>query len=155
MSVTPRGALRIRPMTDRDAGEVALLSAQLGYPATADVVRERFRALSRDPDSSIFVAERDDGRLAGWIHVVAQRFLETDHHTEIAGLVVDTGARRSGVGRALIDAAEAWTRERGCVTVRVRSNMKRVEAKPFYERMGYRVVKTQYVFEKTTRAERE
>jgi len=150
MGEATKGALRIRLMTDRDAEGVALLSGQLGYPATADVVRERFRVLARDPDSSIFVAERDDGRLAGWIHVVAQRFLETDHHTEIAGLVVDAGARRSGVGRALIGAAEAWTRERGCIRVRVRSNMKRVEAKPFYERMGYRVVKTQYVFEKTT-----
>ncbi len=141
-------AVRVRPMTDGDAAEVAGLSGQLGYPSETEQIRERFRALSREPDSSVFVAERDDGRLAGWIHVLARRFLESDHYAEIAGLVVDAGARRGGVGRALIGAAEAWARERGCVTLRVRSNTRRVEAKPFYERMGYRVVKTQYVFEK-------
>jgi len=142
-------------MTVVDAAAVAALSGQLGYPASAQQIEERFRGLSREPDSTVFVAELDDGRLAGWLHVLARRFLELDRYTEIAGLVVDAGARRSGVGKALITAAETWARERGCSTVRVRSNMRRVEAKPFYERMGYRVVKTQYVFEKTARQETE
>ena len=61
---------------------------------------------------------------------------------------MDAGARRLGVGKALVLAAEEWAHGHGCVTMRVRSNMKRVEAKPFYERLGYRVVKSQYVFEK-------
>ncbi len=144
--------VRVRAMMVADAAGVAVLSGQLGYPASAEQIEARFRGLSREPDSSVFVAEGEDGRLAGWIHVLARRFLESDLHAEIAGLVVDAGARRGGVGRALIEAAEDWARERGCATVRVRSNMRRVEAKPFYERMGYRVVKTQYVFEKSARA---
>ena len=147
--------MRVREMTVVDAVAVAGLTGQLGYPASAQQIEERFRGISREADSSVFVAEGDDGRLAGWIHVLARGFLELDRYVEIAGLVVDAGARRSGVGKALITEAERWARERGCSTVRVRSNMVRVEAKPFYERMGYRVVKTQYVFEKTARAEVE
>jgi len=147
--------VRIRAMTVVDAAEVAALAGQLGYPASAQQIEDRFRGLSREPDSSVFVAQGEDGRLAGWIHVLERRFLELDRYAEIAGLVVDAGARRSGVGRALITAAEEWARERGCAMVRVRSNTKRVEAKPFYERMAYRVVKTQYVFEKTARQEAE
>ena len=138
-------------MTVVDAAEVAALAGQLGYPASAQQIEDRFRGLSREVDSSVFVAQGEDGRLAGWIHVLERRFLELDRYAEIAGLVVNAGARRSGVGRALIAAAEEWAREHGCVMVRVRSNMKRVEARPFYERMGYRVVKSQHVFERAVR----
>ncbi|PYT17392.1 MAG: hypothetical protein DMF51_02620 [Acidobacteria bacterium] len=66
-----------------------------------------------------------------------------------------SAASSSSIATRKFAAAEEWAREHGCVMVRVRSNMKRVEAKPFYERMGYRVVKTQYVFEKTARQETE
>ena len=143
--------MRVRPMTARDVDEVAALSGQLGYPATATQVQERFRVLAQDPDSSVFVAVAEGGRVAGWVHVLARRFLESDLHAEIGGLVVDAGARRRGVGKTLVMAAEEWAQEHGCATVRVRSNMKRVEARPFYERMGYRVVKSQHVFERTVR----
>ena len=151
---TRGSGVRVRPMSARDVDEVAALSEQLGYPATAPQVEERFRSLGQEPDSSVFVAEGADGRVAGWLHVLARGFLESDRYAEIGGLVVDAAARRSGVGRALVSAAEEWAREHGCATVRVRSNMKRVEARPFYERMGYRIVKTQYVFEKTVRTGR-
>jgi GNAT superfamily N-acetyltransferase len=140
--------MRLRPMTERDARAVADLSGQLGYPSTPAQVRRRFEALSRDPDSAVLVAEDGDGRIAGWVHVVGRRYLETDPHAELGGLVVDAGARRKGVGKALVLAAEEWAGARGYATMRVRSNALRVEARPFYEGIGYALTKSQNVYHK-------
>ena len=142
-------AVRVRTMTARDAADVAALSGQLGYPSTREEIERRFAAASRDPDAALFVAEGDEGRVAGWTHVVGRRFLETDAHAEITGLVVDARTRRRGVGQVLVSAAEDWARQRGYPTIRVRSNTARIEARPFYLKSGYEITKTQYVFRKS------
>ncbi len=144
--------MRIRSMTARDAREVAALSSQLGYPSTAAEIEKRFRAAAQAPDSALDVAETDDGRVVGWVHVVGRHFLESEPYVEIAGLVVDAGARRHGVGWALVAEAETWAKERGYGTMRIRSNTARVEARPFYEQVGYEIIKTQYVFRKSLKA---
>ena len=74
--------------------------------------------------------------------------LEMGERVEIVGLVVDSVARRSGVGRALVAAAEHWARSRGIDEVFVRSNVVRPESHPFYERIGYLLSKTQHVYRK-------
>jgi GNAT superfamily N-acetyltransferase len=139
---------RVRPMTERDARVVAHLAGQLGYPSTEAQIRRRFESVSGDPASAVFVAEDEDGRIVGWTHVIARIFLESDPYAELAGLVVDRSARRQGAGRALVAEAEAWAKSRGYATMRVRSNVKRVEARPFYEGRGYVIGKSQHVYEK-------
>jgi GNAT superfamily N-acetyltransferase len=141
------GPVVVRPMGAADAGAVAALSGQLGYPATAPQIAGRLEAARRDPGGGLYVAEAE-GRVLGWIHVVAFHDLESDPYAEIAGLVVDAGARRRGVGLALLEAAEGWARERGYREIRVRSNTARAEARPFYLKRGFTIVKTQYVFQK-------
>lgn len=39
---------------------------------------------------------------------------ETDHVAYLEGWYVETASRRRGVGRTLVEAAEAWGREQGC-----------------------------------------
>jgi GNAT superfamily N-acetyltransferase len=140
--------LTIRAMTAADAGAVAALSDQLGYPAQAGRIAERLVPLATDPDNAVLVAVDADGGVAGWIHVVARRSIESEPCAEIAGLVVDRGRRRRGAGRALVAAGEAWSRARGFTTVRVRSNISRAESHPFYLGLGYRRLKTQHVYER-------
>jgi len=142
-------SVRVRPMTERDARVVADLTGQLGYPSTEAQIRRRFESVSGDPGSAVFVAEDDDGRIVGWTHVIARVFLESDPYAELTGLVVDRTARRKGVGHALVSAVEAWAAGRGYTTMRVRSNVKRVDARPFYEGRGYAIGKSQHVYEKT------
>ena len=139
--------MRVRPMTERDAPEVADLSGQLGYPSTVAQIRRRFERLSVDTDSAVFVAEGEGGRI-GWVHVLGRCFLELDPYAELGGLVVDAAGRRKGAGRALVTAAEEWAERHGYDTMRVRSNMKRIEARPFYEGMGYAITKAQNVYQK-------
>jgi len=132
----------------RDDGlRLAALSGELGYPMTPEEAVLRLADLVAHGDHALLVADVD-GRVAGWIQVSLPRIFETSKSAEIAGLVVDSAERGRGIGRRLVDAAVAWAAERGCVAVRVRSNVIRERAHAFYVREGFREVKTQRVLEK-------
>jgi GNAT superfamily N-acetyltransferase len=138
---------RIRGARREDAPRLAALSGELGYPMTADDAVRRLADLESHGDHALLVAETD-GRVAGWIQVCLPRIFETPKSAEIAGLVVDSAERGRGVGRDLVAAAAGWAAERGCVAVRVRTNVIRERAHAFYVREGFLEVKTQKVLEK-------
>ena len=134
----------IRDARLADAPVLADLLTELGYPSTADQIRDRLGRIGAD-GGRIVVAERD-GAVAGCLHVSAATNLTADRGAEIQALVVAAGARGSGIGRALVDAARAWALERGCRDLRVRTNVVRSGARAFYARLGFAPTKEQVVF---------
>lgn len=130
-----------------DSAEVARLCTQLGYPTTTDEMTARMGVVISAGDRQVFVVE-DGDRLLGWIGVELRTTLETGRKAEIIGLVVDAQARRSGAGRALVEAAERWVRQNGLDAVMVRSNTVRQESHPFYEEIGFVRRKSQHVYHK-------
>jgi GNAT superfamily N-acetyltransferase len=94
------------------------------------------------------VADLPDLKVAGWIQIFREQTVMTQARVEVAGLVVDEKYRGRGIGRALMQHAEAWAREHGCATVSLRSNVIRNEAHAFYKGLGYSLVKTQHAFRK-------
>jgi GNAT superfamily N-acetyltransferase len=134
---------------DREA--VAALSYDLGYPSGPEEIGRRFDEVARGGDAAVYVAEALPGSVIGWVHIHGRRLLESDPHAEIGGLVVSPSARRMGAGRMLVLAAEVWARENGYGVVTLRSNTSRNEARPFYERLGFRITKTQYKLVKELR----
>jgi GNAT superfamily N-acetyltransferase len=141
-------ALSIRPARASDAEDLARLTGQLGYElAASDAAARLARILSR-PDQQFLVAEVD-GHAVGWLHASVAEFLEAESFVIIAGLVVDGGHRRKGIGRQLVRQAEEWAAQRGCSIVRLWSSTVRTQAHQFYERLGYANIKTQYSFVKS------
>ena len=135
-------------MTPSDAPSVGQLNEQLGYPMPEANVIKRIQTVLSQPESAAFVAEVD-GAVVGWIHIYVAHIIEAENsYVEIGGLVVDETQRGQGIGTALVKAAERWTIENGFCDIRVRSAIKRVEAREFYEKRGFHVVKTQLRFEK-------
>lgn len=143
-----------RDVTDRsdrgaavgDAAEISRLSAQLGYPADVAVFARRLAVLLHSPKHAVLVADAGDARLHGFVGVEHRLMLEMGERFEIVGLVVDAAARRGGVGRALVAAAEHWSRAQGMNEIFLRSNVVRPEAHQFYENLGYARTKTQHVY---------
>ena len=136
-----------RKATLDDAGEIARLSTQLGYPANAATMRERLATILRNAEHLVLVAEQRP-ILVAWIHACRFRTVESGLRLEIAGFVVDEGHRRRGVGRALVERVEDWGVTQQAPAVRVRCNIKRSESHQFYEALGYKRIKTQIAFEK-------
>ena len=138
----------IRNARVADAAEIARLSAQLGYPASIDVVSARLQRLLGSPAHAVMVTAGGGESLAGFIALEQRITLELGERVEIVGLVVDANARRAGAGRLLVAAAERWTADRGLDEVFLRSNVVRLEAHPFYEGLGYTRTKTQHAYRK-------
>lgn len=143
-----KGSISIRPARSDDVLALAELSTQLGYPASADMLRERLARVRDQGVGEVFVAADAHDRVLGWTHVVPRLHLEEAPFAELAGLVVGDGARGAGVGAALLSAAEQWARQHGFVHFRVRSNVVRERAHRFYLREGYVERKRQVVFDK-------
>ncbi len=135
----------IRPAILCDAEAIARLSNQLGYPSTEEETAQRLLHLNSQIGHAVYVAQAD-GRLIGWLHIYVNHSLLADTPAEVAGLVIDEKYRGRGVGRVLMEQAERWARERGCRSVRLRSNVLRSRAHAFYERLGYQVIKSQKAF---------
>jgi GNAT superfamily N-acetyltransferase len=137
----------IRVARTEDAARISELAGQLGYPgATAETTRRLLEIRDKD-EHGVFVAEAGDGVL-GWIHIVVVHSLATDKRVEIAGLVVDESQRGRGIGRVLMEQAEHWAVAQECYSVRLRSNVVRSGAHTFYQKLGYRMMKTQTAFSK-------
>lgn len=139
----------IRPIQAADAPRLTGLLAQLGYPSEVDVVTNRLAGILNSASQQVLVAvPADDSRIDGYVGVERRLALQVDERAEITGLVVDSAARRSGLGRALVDAAERWAVQQGLHTVVVRSNIARPESHPFYEGIGYQRTKTSHMYHK-------
>lgn len=144
----PAPTATLRRARQDDAAELARLSAQLGYPQQATVFAARLRRLLVSADHPVIVATDDDRALLGFIAVERRLMLEAGERVEIVGLVVDERARRCGIARSLVEAAEDWARGIGVGELMVRSNVAREQSHPFYAGAGYTRSKTQHVYRK-------
>jgi GNAT superfamily N-acetyltransferase len=140
--------LKIRRAKSADAAQIASLTGQLGYPATAAQIRKRLLGIKPASLHAVFVADAPEDGVTGWVHVSKQPLLEVEIRAEVNGLVVAEGQRSLGAGARLLAAAENWARKHGCKGMSVRSNVIRERAHEFYERNGYEHYKTQKSFRK-------
>jgi GNAT superfamily N-acetyltransferase len=136
----------IRLAEKQDAKELSLLSAQLGYPCSAEKILEHLADLEEDSDHVVFVAEGKDQKLVGFAHVFKTKRIFLGPFAELGGLVVNEEYQNTGVGKSLMEKSESWAREHGCREMRVRSNVIRKEAHQFYSNLGYLVHKQQAIF---------
>jgi GNAT superfamily N-acetyltransferase len=146
--MTASSLLSVRAARSEDAQILADLATQLGYSADAAQIGDRLARVCADHAGQVMVAVDAQDKVLGWAHVVPRLHLEDAPFAELAGLVVDAGARGRGVGALLLHSAEDWARTRGFAQFRVRSNVLCERAHRFYLREGYAERKRQVVFVK-------
>jgi GNAT superfamily N-acetyltransferase len=127
--------LTIRDALPADAGAIAALLDQLGYPAEANAVEARLERLVIVGDR-VVVAEVE-GHAVGLAHLQVTPAIERDRPAaKIGALVVDETYRGSGIGRALVAAMEEEARARGCELLFLTTAARRKGAHVFYKRVG-------------------
>ncbi len=89
-------------------------------------------------DACVLVAERPTaGALVGFCTAYQDlHSVRFGYRAWVEDLAVDPGQRSRGVGKALLDAAKAWARERGATHLELDSAEARADAHRFYEREG-------------------
>lgn len=127
----------VRECTAPDAVAVAALLGELGYPATPESVPGRLARLAHGGRAVALAAVRGDVVVGlATVHLLAGLHASNDV-AQLTALVVTDTARRHGVGRQLVSAAEEWARSRGCQRIFVTTALHRHAAHAFYERLGY------------------
>ena len=149
----PKAALRVRPGTADDALNIAALATQvfLDTYATEGVFRhlaleafteysvEAFNARLKEPERRFVVAEVAGG-LIGFAEVLAlpqSAPVGSVSGAQLVRLYVQPQAQGSGVGRALIEAAETLTTSQSLEALWLTAWEHNDRALAFYARVGY------------------
>ena len=102
-------------------------------------------------DAATFVAVRPDGSLCGFVEVGTRAYAEgclTSPVGFIEGWYVDADVRRAGIGRALVEAAEAWARAAGYREMGSDALLENIVSHRAHERLGYAEVERLVAFRK-------
>ena len=135
----------VRDATVADAPVLAPLLGELGYPVPPDALAVRLRRMLSSDDQRILVAERH-GAALGLLALHVFPVLAYDRDLAmIMALVVTESARGLGVGRALIERAEAVGKSLGASRLMVTTHVRRADAHAFYERLGFEFTGRRYV----------
>lgn len=120
-----------------DHCSIALLLRQLEYEATPVVILEKLQSLLPSSTDKIFVATVHD-EVVGIISLHALPLFHTAGNLgRITSMVVDERHRGTGIGSALIAAAERWFEAVGCVKLEVTSGDHRLDTHRFYAKHGF------------------
>ena len=127
---------QIRDAKPSDAPRLAELIRLLGHEIDEKAVRKNLARLKKDGETPLVATLGT--QVVGLCGVSARVMIHRDGPIgRISPLVVAEEAQGHGIGRMLVDAAEAWMRKKGCKLVEVTSNDRRAEAHAFYRHMGY------------------
>jgi aminoglycoside 6'-N-acetyltransferase I len=108
--------MKIRAYRDEDWLDWLRMSVALFPEYSAEDLAAGMRDFRGRPDAEVFVAERSDSSLAGFVEVGTRPYAngcDTSPVGYVEAWYVDPDARRSGYGRELLSAAEDWARGRG------------------------------------------
>lgn len=134
----------MRPARPSDNAALAELDAaawtpESGFPSVMSRTapgRATFFTADSPPDAHLVAVL--GRRVVGYIRLKVPTHLpENAHVIQIQGLGVDPGARRRGVGTALMTAAEQRGRDRGMRKLSLRVLSTNHEAIALYERLGF------------------
>jgi aminoglycoside 6'-N-acetyltransferase I len=100
--------------------------------------------------SAVFVAERQDGRLAGFLELSVRNYAEgcSGDTPYVESWYVDEDLRGTGVGRALMEVAEGWARDQGFVELASDALLENSLSHAAHQALGFEMVERIVVFRK-------
>lgn len=134
--------MSVRRLRSGDVGEWVRMRRILWPHVSLRECRKEWGTVQRQPSRfAIFVSQRSDGPVRGFLEASLRR-----EHTEgctttpvgyIEGWYVVPEARRQGVGRELVRAAEQWARARGCREMASDAELANRPSRKAHRALGY------------------
>lgn len=153
-------SISIRQANLSDVREVAALCALLWPDASVDEHQHDASGKiatgkSGTLPSAIFLAQTENGVLVGFIEVGLRSHADGCDPAQPVGFIegwyVSESFRGKGVGRRLMDAAEAWARENGCIEMASDVLLDNPASQQAHASLGFSVVDRCVHFKKNLR----
>lgn len=112
---------------------------------------EQAEILAEPGRNAVFVAASPAGEATGFIEISLRDYAEgcsTRPVGYIEGWYVVEAHRRTGVGRALVRAAEAWARQQGCTEMGSDTDLDNEISQQAHQALGYTEAGRQVCFSK-------
>lgn len=138
--------VRVRPLRREDLPAYLALRREL-WPEAGE---EGVEALLEGLRQAAFVAEVE-GELLGFVEVGLRPYAEgceTSPVGYLEGWYVRPPWRRQGVGRALVERAEAWARAQGCTEMASDAQLENLLGQEAHRHLGYQEVERIVCFRK-------
>jgi aminoglycoside 6'-N-acetyltransferase I len=131
----------IRHLDENDLNEWFRLRRKL-WDVTADDDHrtEMLDILEHSDTQLILVAANGAETLCGFLVASIRPFVEdcqTDHVGYLEGWYVEPEYRERGIGRSLVDAAERWAKEKGCVEMASDAEIGNANSLQAHLKLGY------------------
>lgn len=140
--------MQVRLLHEFDLHIAKELLYQLGYDISPSELAARIDRVLGDRTHYAALAD-DGGKVLGLVHAYERPALEKPHDAIVQSLVIDFSARKLGIGKLLMTAAEAWARARGLTHIALHTRIDRADARAFYEQIGYRRAATAHLMSKS------
>ena len=124
------------------------------FPALSDADKVEMQATLARPDAGVFVLDRDDGSVGGFVEVGTRSVsdgCETSPVGYIEAWYVDADLRRQGYGKLLLEAAESWSASRGYHEMGSDALLDNDVSHSAHKAAGYEEVDKVIVYRKTIR----
>ena len=143
----------IRPVEQSDAKDwLRMRTALFGDdPSLAPEIRRYF---SDPPGGITLVAVRERGGLCGFLELHLREYAEGCESSPvpyIEGWFVDADSRRLGIGRALVRAAEEWSKKQGFDEIASDAEASNRGSIAAHKKLGYERVEDIVCFRRTLR----
>jgi ribosomal protein S18 acetylase RimI-like enzyme len=110
-----------------------------GYTTVVtDELVAAFEEISRDPSNELLVGEQD-GAVVASLQITYIPGLSRGgmRRAQVESVRVRSDLRGQGIGQRLIEAATDRARQRGCAIMQLTTDLRRTNARRFYERLGF------------------
>jgi len=127
---------QVREAKAGDAARLVELISSLGHEIGEKALRKNLAALKKTGELPLVATL--DTEVVGLCGINRRITIHRPGPLgRISVLVVAEEAQGHGIGRMLVEAAEAWMRKQSCFMVEVTSNDRRTAAHAFYRHLGY------------------
>jgi ribosomal protein S18 acetylase RimI-like enzyme len=121
------------------------INGEIAQYVLSELTVEKFLARLREPETSVLVAEHEDSLVGFSVVRFGASCPSSPRSTvELQTLYIQEHFIGHGIGRSLLQAAEAQARERSATPLWLTVNAQNARAIAFYARQGYNRVGTTY-----------
>ncbi|KXO01492.1 GCN5 family acetyltransferase [Bacillus thuringiensis] len=133
-------SFQIREATIDDIDALCSLTKELkGSSISYEDMNNRLQFVQMSPFDFLYVYEEEETIFGLLGFRIRENLEDVTRYGEISIISVDSTIRRKGIGQVLMDYAEQLAKKHNCIGTWLVSGIKRVEAHPFYKKLGYEV----------------